>query len=799
MGDNCIGGARSLPFKYRSSNDFRLVPQHRRQQQQQLRWNHSSSGNNPPKAPAATGNKKPTNDGEGDIHNATADKKCTTFNPNDEVGNSVSVTLSEPSNTPTIHASQSPPSTSATLSTTPTTLQKNKRQRRRRGSPSLIRSPPHEHDIIRGLGGHKHRLITRKQILRLTPKQRADLQRRRRIEREASLSVLDKARINVRGNIKYLSETADGNFKRNIRTLKRLFSGDEEAWKDAAETTTPSSGGRRREREDDDASLARGIDWDRAPAEIQSNVRANLSAFQNWLHDTTGGMIPSGRTIGSKELGPTDGGSIATRVRAFHEMKQRGDERLVMDNWWKAKNVLLALLPGAVLHVYFWSLQDEMMEYYARVERKDGEDKGGIGKGRRDVRNAASSNKDNLTDEDGNDGKGGRMGISSALIPEGGSVLDRLKIVVNDLLLGGVEERINRGKAETESRGEDKNVEEEEGEVAAGSAAAASADLSSKDCARVYAGNKPVAAAASAAANSNSVSQNTSEQDPAIQMLLQRIQALEKQIGDDSDGGASDASEEELRSRREEQRKKEHQLKYKIERIRQSPMANRRDNVMWQNMRKEEEEKNGKKEKKEGDDIAEGIRRSNDALGGFSSYTLGDVVDFAKVIMEPSFDSMKELGRQKMNDAMGIFGQADAEEEDPEPTTNKQDDQEVHSSRDPEIRTSHPYNGEKKGIPANSTTKEKSSQIEVGMKDSPNNIQIAEMADSIIASDGAKINNVILSANHSDEDLHADDGNKHGGGVKRWAVKLWRRIRKPRDCASSTNGDGSKGQNDKEK
>jgi hypothetical protein len=53
-------------------------------------------------------------------------------------------------------------------------------------------------------------------------------------------------------------------------------------------------------------------------------------------------------------------GSVANRIRAFHEMKQ--NQPLVMDNWWIGKNILIALLPGVLIHIYCLSLQDEMKE-----------------------------------------------------------------------------------------------------------------------------------------------------------------------------------------------------------------------------------------------------------------------------------------------------------------------------------------------------------------------------------------------------------------------------------------------------
>ena len=67
------------------------------------------------------------------------------------------------------------------------------------------------------------KLLTRKQLLRLTPKQRSNLHRHRLQQHKDSMSYLQQARTNVRSNLNYLGDTAGSNFKKNIKTIHRYY------------------------------------------------------------------------------------------------------------------------------------------------------------------------------------------------------------------------------------------------------------------------------------------------------------------------------------------------------------------------------------------------------------------------------------------------------------------------------------------------------------------------------------------------------------------------------------------------
>ena len=65
-----------------------------------------------------------------------------------------------------------------------------------------------------------------------------------------------------------------------------------------------------------------GIDWERAPDEIKANIRSNLSVLQNWIHKITDGRIPLAATTATNVSSSSENvpGSVANRIRAFHEM-----------------------------------------------------------------------------------------------------------------------------------------------------------------------------------------------------------------------------------------------------------------------------------------------------------------------------------------------------------------------------------------------------------------------------------------------------------------------------------------------
>ena len=376
--------------------------------------------------------------------------------------------------------------------------------------------------------------LTRKDILRLTPHQRTIVHKHRHTEYINSLSHLDRARINVRSNVRYLKDTANvgTNLENNIRTLKNLFLGKA---KEGEGVTQPQNKMRSSSKAEDVEEV--GIDWERAPDEIKANIRSNLSILQNWIHKVTDGRIPLAATAATNvsSSGDNVAGSVANRIRAFHEMKQ--NQPLIMDNWWIGKNILIALLPGAVLHVYFLSLQDEMKEYFARYEQVEREK---LGLGSRSL--------------DGGEEKKG-VSIISALKPnDEESAWDKMKNVVDDLLFGGAERRIHELQQQ----------------------AAAQQQIRTKDDDELKKAEKSRMKEVDESNNASTLNLNDSSTvnvvKPDIQTLLSRIEALEKQIGNNNSNGMTSLSADELRQRQEKERRR-------LERMQQhqSPIQNRRD------------------------------------------------------------------------------------------------------------------------------------------------------------------------------------------------------------------------------
>ena len=88
-------------------------------------------------------------------------------------------------------------------------------------------------------------------------------------------------------------------------------------------------------------------------------------------------------------------------------------------------------------------------------------------------------------------------------------------------------------------------------------------------------------------------------------------------------------SEEELQQQNEKQRYTEHQLKRRIERLRQSPIRNRREDTLEAQWREEAR-------KEQSNDDARVTIKVDDTNN--SSYSIADVLNFATSLIEPSFD-----------------------------------------------------------------------------------------------------------------------------------------------------------------
>jgi len=491
---------------------------------------------------------------------------------------------------------------------------------------------------------NENRILTRRELIRLSPKQRTTYHAKRLQQYKDSKSYLDQARTNVRSNIKFLSETADTNFKKNISTIKRLFNGEEvdSVITEQPKITSATKSAKRQQKlkKEEEESLTNGIDWERAPAEIKANFQSNIASIQNWLHQVSDGKIPSSTYINSTSTSvehPT--GSVANRISKFHQLKQSNE--LVMDNKWIFKNILLALLPGTLFHLYFQSLQGEMREYYDRVEQDERdkilgyrEEAGVVDASDSDDDESSSTTNVDIGSEE-SDSSSGKTGLSSAFsITEGENAWEKLKIVVSDLFLGGVEEKISRHMSKQQKQ---ENGEQDDAVVETTNNQPTPSVLSSD-----------VPENNSSLPEDSSTTPPNKDLDPTIQLLLHRIEALEQQLGTTS---KSTKLKEDLHKKQEQQRQrqKEHQLKRRIERLRQSPIQNRREDKLEAEWREEAANKN-MSEVHARNNIQDDDDESSSSSSG--SFSLWDVMNF---MIEPSIESMRASLKQKIKEVFDTF------------------------------------------------------------------------------------------------------------------------------------------------
>ena len=581
---------------------------------------------------------------------------------------------------------------------------------------------------------NENRLLTRRELIRLSPKQRTIYHAKRLQHYKESQTYLDQARTNVRSNIKFLSETADTNFKKNISTIKRLFNGEEvdsviaEQPKITSATNKSAKRQQKLKSKEEEESLTNGIDWERAPTEIKANFQSNIASLQNWLHQVSDGKIPSSTYINSSSTSvehPT--GSVANRISKFHQLKQ--SNKLVMDNKWIFKNILLALLPGTLFHLYFRSLQGEMREYYDRVEQDERDkilgyrDEAGVvdaPSGSDDDESSSTTNVD-IGSKESDSSSSGKMGLSSAFsITEGENAWEKLKIVVSDLFLGGVEEKISRHRSKQQKQ---ENGEQDDAVVETTNNQPTPSVLPS-----AVSEKSPIPA------DSPSTSPNK-DLDPTIQTLLHRIEALEQQLGTTSN---STKLKEDLHKKQEQQhqRQKEHQLKRRIERLRQSPIQNRREDKLEAEWR--EEEANKKKSKVH----AQNNIQDEDDESSSSSFSLWDVTNF---MIEASIGSIQISLKQKIKEVFDTYlvesGEASIDEE--------QDASNIISSTDPTLDSTE-------------------QPIEADVVST-----VVSAGDSDLTNTGSTTpNNGIQQESNPDPSTSTSCS---GGGLRRWIGKLWRR------------------------
>jgi len=585
---------------------------------------------------------------------------------------------------------------------------------------------------------NENRILTRRELIRLSPKQRTIYHAKRLQQYKDSQSYLDQARTNVRSNIKFLSETADTNFKKNISTIKRLFGEEvDSVIAEQPKISTTKSAKRQQKlksKKEEEESLTNGIDWERAPTEIKANFQSNIASLQNWLHQVSDGKIPSSTYINSSSTSvehPT--GSVANRISKFHQLKQSNE--LVMDNTWIFKNILLALLPGTLFHLYFQSLQGEMREYYDRVEQDERdkilgyrEEAGVVDASRSDDKSSSSNlGNDNISSEE-NDSSDKTVLLSAFSITEGENTWEKLKIVVSDLFLGGVEEKISRHRS--------RQQKQENGEQDDAAVETSSQNTSSGMSSDVPENNS------SLPADTSSTTPNK-DLDPTIQLLLHRIEALEQQLGTTSN---SIKLKEDLHKKQEqqEQRQKEHQLKRRIERLRQSPIQNRREDKLEAEWR--EEEANKEKMSKvhiQGEDDESGSSGSNSSSS--SSFSLWDVMNFTKSIIEPHIESIRASLNQKIKEVFDTFDPPSKDESGEASVDDEQDASNIISSSD-------------------------------SVLDSTEQPREADVISTVVSADASDLANTdsTTSKNEIQQGSNPSTSTTSGGRLRRWIGK-WRR------------------------
>jgi hypothetical protein len=413
------------------------------------------------------------------------------------------------------------------------------------------------------------------------------------------MSYLQQARVNVRANLNYLNNTAGSNFKKNMAIIQRLFRGDEDVWKDEAVDLGSNKYHQQQNQYNQKQIMPpqqeQQLDWERLPSEIKQNVKSNLVTIQSWLHRVTDGMIPS-PSIVNDGTSATAGGSIATRVQQFHQAKQSGG--LVMDRRWLAWNIALALSPGAMIGLYLYSMQEEMKDYYVKLEEQ--ERARILGHSASNTETGAVSSNVDQSQQSSSSKKG--VGISSVLIIESGGVFDKVKMAVNDLFFGGVEERVSQARKDEEND----TVKQQQ------STTSASTPAHTKST------------------TSTTPSESEDIVDPAIKLLLQRIESLERQLGTDKGPNLSEQG----------QLHQENQLNCINERTRQSPMQNRRDSSLAARWREEEK-------LKEQEDAMVAMTDKNEPSNE-NSITIWKFIHGVKTLLDEDISSVREKIRQKI-------------------------------------------------------------------------------------------------------------------------------------------------------
>jgi hypothetical protein len=384
-----------------------------------------------------------------------------------------------------------------------------------------------------------------------------------------------------------------------------------------------------------------------------------------------------------------------------------------------------------------------MAEYYGKIEQMERERILGIETGKENV-NSDASDVLPLKNECIRNREMSMMGISSALIPEGGTAWDKLKLAVNDLFLGGAEKRVGKDQSLVVEVEEEESNDEK---MTDGSLQGALLTIPTVHS----------AATSSSPANqlpqevqNHALGNDDNDDDVTVQMLLQRIRALEAHIAN------SNIEEEELERRRRQHqqqlKEEEHRIKRQVERVKQSPIKNRRDNVLeakWKN-----EAKNDESSFSSGGGGDNEVVESDNRFG-----LLVDVANSAWLTIAPHMESAKDVIIGKLTAIVSFALPSVKKVSIQSPCTNNTETDECRSSTVRSISSSTADGGE--------------SDMEVNVS-------------SVACIARKDVRNVIENSidEHHDENIHFDDRATRG----HWAMNFWRRMRiSPSSTSSSSS------------
>eukprot|EP01082_Thalassiosira_pseudonana_P009856 g8932.t1 g8932 contig34:461029-461970(-) len=198
-----------------------------------------------------------------------------------------------------------------------------------------------------------------------------------------------------------------------------------------------------------------------------------------------------------------------------------------------------------------------------------------------------------------------------------------MKMAFNDLFLSGVEERARQAQGQIE-------VDEEEPESQHSSSPSHEREAKSPE-------------SSNTATSSETSLANEVEEVAAVQMLLQRIEALEKQLGAVNTPKLSE----------EEQRQRDHNIEYRVKRVRQSPIQNRRDDALLARWQKEADERHVE---------ADTEKTSTEDTATQSSISFESFCREVSSLMDHDLNSLRESLSNQVKEVLDSFGGEEKDE-----------------------------------------------------------------------------------------------------------------------------------------